>query len=90
MVEFDPATGLVRDVAWDEGDGVVLRGSSLLDERAGREFDLGLRSPLSFRSVLLLPEEHLDITKSAVFGDNILFWLLDAPRGDWRAVHPPM
>ena len=90
VVEFDPATGQARNIAWSEGDGVVLRGSSLLDERSAGEFDLGLRSPLSFRSVLLLPEEHLDITKSAVFGDNILFWLLDAPRGDWEAVHTPM
>lgn len=90
VVEFDPASGLANEVAWGEGDGVVLRVSSLLDERAGGEYELGLRSPLSFRSVLLLPEEHLEITQSPVFGDNILFWLLDAPRGDWRAIHPPM
>lgn len=90
QAEFDPQSGLVEQVAWSEGDGVVLRNSSLLDERVGGDFDLGLRSPLSFRSVLLLADEHLDLTKSPVFGDNVLFWLLDAPRGDWKAVRPPM
>ncbi|MGB0411299.1 MAG: esterase/lipase family protein [Pikeienuella sp.] len=89
-VVFDPVAAKVKETAWEEGDGVVLRASSLLDERQAGNYALGLRSPLSFRTVLLLPEEHLEITQSPVFGDNVLFWLLDGPRGDWAATHPPM
>ena len=81
--EFDPATGRLVETEFAEGDGVVLRSSSLLDEREGGQFRIGLDTPLSLRSVLLLPEEHLAITQSPIFGDNVLFWLLEAPRGDW-------
>ena len=87
-VEFDPETGEVEIVKLEEGDGVVLRASSLLDERQGGDYTLGLRSPIEYRSVLLLPEEHVDITKSAVFGDNLLFWLLEAPRTGNQLVTP--
>ncbi|MEM7270055.1 MAG: hypothetical protein AAF401_12485 [Pseudomonadota bacterium] len=78
--EFDPESGSLEINTQEEGDGVVLRASSLLDERQDGDFSLGLRSPLEFRSTLLLPEEHVDITKSAVFGDNLLFWLLEGQR----------
>lgn len=87
-VEYDPETGEVAIVKLEEGDGVVLRASSLLDERQGSDYSLGLRSPVQYRSVLLLPEEHVDITKSAVFGDNLLFWLLEAPRTGDSLVTP--
>ena len=54
----------------------------------GAQASIGLRSPLRFRSVLLLPEEHVDITKSAVFGDNLLFWLLEGQRSAPNLVDP--
>ncbi|MEM6354102.1 MAG: hypothetical protein AAF844_00255 [Pseudomonadota bacterium] len=58
----------------EEGDGVVLRASALRrQDRAAQ----GGATP--YRSVLLLPEEHLDIVGSEVFGDNLLYWLLE-----WR------
>ena len=75
--------GAVRVVEREEGDGVVLRASSLLDERQGRpeEYHLRLDSPISGeRSVLLLPFEHVELTSSPVFGDNLLFWLLEGER----------
>ena len=75
-------------LAFEEGDGVVLRASSLLDERQDGDFTLSVRSPLRFDSTLLLPEEHVDITKSAVFGDNLLFWLLQSQRGGEALVDP--
>jgi hypothetical protein len=79
----DPETGAVAITAYEEGDGVVLRASSLLDERQGRDErdELRLETPLAgARSVLLLPEEHVEITRSPVFGDNLLFWLLEGER----------
>lgn len=87
-VEYNPETGKVDIVKLEEGDGVVLRASSLLDERQGNDYSIGLRTPLTYKSVLLLPEEHVDITKSAVFGDNLLFWLLEAPRTGNQLVTP--
>ncbi len=84
--EYIPSSKRLEISKLEEGDGVVLRASSLLDERQDGEYTLGLRAPLRFRSVLLLPEEHVDITKSPVFGDNLLFWLLEGQRtGDQLA-----
>jgi len=76
----DRATGKLEIDSFAEGDGVVLRSSSLLDEREGGTYTLGLRSPLKFTSVLFLPEEHVALTQSPVFGDNMLFWLLEGRR----------
>jgi hypothetical protein len=87
----DPETGEVAIAAFEEGDGVVLRASSFLDERQGQadRFSLRLESPISgSRSVLLLPEEHVELTQSAVFGDNLLFWLLEGER-DVDALRAP-
>ncbi|MEM9043946.1 MAG: hypothetical protein AAGC81_04570 [Pseudomonadota bacterium] len=76
----DPSTGIFKLDAVEEGDGVVLRTSVLLDERQGREYTAGLSSPLRFDTVLFLPDEHVELTKNPVFGDNLLFWLLEQPR----------
>lgn len=64
----------------EEGDGVVLRASSLLDERQGGSYQYGLVTPLRYTSVLFLPEEHVALTQSPVFGDNLLFWLIEGQR----------
>ena len=66
------------------GDGTVLRTSALLDERAGGAYRPGVESPLAFRQVLLLPEDHLGLTRSDTFRDNVLFWLLEEPRAASR------
>ncbi len=63
------------------GDGTVLRSSVLLDEREGREWQPTLVTPISYHAIMLLPESHLGITKNGVFRDNLLFWLLEEPRG---------
>ncbi|MEM8792795.1 MAG: hypothetical protein AAGE80_14335 [Pseudomonadota bacterium] len=76
----DPATGVFTLDGVEEGDGVVLRTSVLLDERQGNEYVAGLKSPLRFDTVLFLPDEHVELTKNPVFGDNLLFWLLEQPR----------
>ncbi|HEU0222582.1 MAG TPA: hypothetical protein VFR34_10300 [Paracoccaceae bacterium] len=76
----DPATGALEITAYEEGDGVVLRASSLLDERQGGTYEFGLRTPLKYTSTLFLPEEHVALTQSPVFGDNLLFWLIEGQR----------
>jgi len=61
------------------GDGTVLRSSVLLDERVGNPWSPRLVSPLDFHSLLLLPNDHLGLTRDEVFRDNVLFWLLEEP-----------
>jgi len=86
--EFIAETGRLEISKLEEGDGVVLRASSLLDERQDGNYTLRLRAPVRFRRVLLLPEEHVDITKSAVFGDNLLYWLLEGQRTGEQLARP--
>ncbi|MEO0957594.1 MAG: hypothetical protein AAFR84_11660 [Pseudomonadota bacterium] len=74
MVAEDGSISIDR---FAEGDGVVLRASAI-----PKRFEPGHDAAELYRSVLLLPEEHVDIVASPVFGDNLLYWLLQ-----WRA--PP-
>ncbi|MEM6905657.1 MAG: hypothetical protein AAF568_07160, partial [Pseudomonadota bacterium] len=76
----DPGSGAFTITGVEEGDGVVLRASVLLDERQGGAYTAGLNTPLRFDTVLFLPDEHVELTKNPVFGDNLLFWLLAQPR----------
>jgi len=62
------------------GDGVVLRASALADERMGGNWKPIVQSPVDFHSVFFLPYDHMGLTKSTIFRDNVLFWLL----GDGR------
>lgn len=76
----DAAKGTIDPAVQEEGDGVVLRASALSDERQGGFKAKGPRRPIRYRTVLLLPGEHVEITHNPVFADNLLYWLLDAPR----------
>lgn len=63
------------------GDGTVTRASALFDTRTEADWQPEVRSPLRFRSTLLLSGEHIRLTRSSVFKDNVLYWLLEEPRG---------
>ena len=77
---IDPETRRPARVIEEEGDGIVLRASALMDEAQGGHPRAGPRHPVQYRTVLLLPGEHVRITRDPVFADNLLYWLLDAPR----------
>ena len=79
-LSVDSETGEVRLIGTGPGDGSVLRSSALLDRRVGGEWSPYLQTPLDLHAVMFLPEEHLALTHNTVFRDNILFWLLEAPR----------
>ena len=49
--------------AVEEGDGIVLRASALMDEAQGGHPRVGPRHPVQYRTVLLLPGEHVRITR---------------------------
>jgi hypothetical protein len=80
QLRVDRASGRLSVARTAPGDGTVTRSSALLDERAGGPFRPGVDSPIAFRQVLFLPETHLGLTRSAVFRDNVLWWLLEQPR----------
>jgi hypothetical protein len=78
-VENDSGVKSLAVVENGPGDGKVLRGSALMDERLDGNWSPTLRSPVNWRSVLFLPLRHLGLTKDPVFIDNLLFWLLEMP-----------
>ena len=61
------------------GDGLVTRTSVLLDERVGNEWKPFLPTPIHWDNVLFLFTDHVGLTKSPIFADNILHSLLEAP-----------
>ncbi len=73
-------TGEVTVLERGPGDGTVLRTSAILDERVGQPWQPFVASPLDLRTTMFLPDEHLDLTRNPVFRDNVLYWLLEAPR----------
>ena len=77
---IDSRTGEVTIIETGEGDGTVLRASALLDERLGGDWQPQVVTPLQFHWTLFLPSQHVDLTKSPTFRDNVLFWLLEDPR----------
>jgi hypothetical protein len=84
IMSVDSQTGEVSVLKYGVGDKTVLRSSALLDERVGGEWSPTLNSPIEWRSVLFLPSEHRKITSDPVFEDNVLYWLLEAPRTKLR------
>ena len=62
------------------GDGTVLRSSALMDERLDGDWTPTLRTPIDWTNVTFLFEDHLGLTRSATFDDNVLYLLLEAPR----------
>ncbi|TDI61166.1 MAG: hypothetical protein E2O92_03810 [Alphaproteobacteria bacterium] len=80
ILSINSKTGKLRVFATAPGDGTVARQSSLLDERVGGTWQPRLQSPITFAQVLFLPNDHLGLTQSETFRDNVLYWLLEKPR----------
>jgi hypothetical protein len=61
----------------------MLRSSALMDERLSRpqtqRTETTLVSPIDWTAVMFLFQDHLGITRSPEFKDNVLFLLLEAP-----------
>lgn len=79
VVSIDSRTGKLTVLEKGIGDGTVLRTSVLLDEREGSQWQPKVQSPIDYTSALFLPEDHLGLTSSTTFRDNVLYWLLEAP-----------
>jgi hypothetical protein len=80
----NPADRAIVQAATAPGDGLVLRVSALLDARQGRDPAMrgaAVVTPMDLRRAPILPREHLGITRDPTFRNNILYWLLEEPRG---------
>ena len=76
----DAKTGELTIGATSPGDGSVPRYSALMDERQGGDWRPRLRSPVAWDQVHLLFNDHLGLTRSPEFSDNVLYLLLEKPR----------
>jgi len=81
IVEVDMDNGDIKVNKKAPGDGHVLRSSALLDERIGTDTIGRLKTPIPWTNVQFLFNDHLGLTKDPAFTDNILFMLLEQPRG---------
>lgn len=61
------------------GDGTVVRASALMDERQAMEYSVGLTSPIEWHRVQFISADHLGLTRSHDFVNNILYQLLEEP-----------
>jgi len=84
QIKIDLLSGKRTDNDYTPGDGIVLRSSTLADERVGsskkKQHNAKLISPIDFHRIIFLPEEHLQLTNSATFTDNLLYQLLVDPK----------
>lgn len=71
--------GRLRVLEKHPGDGTVTRASALMDERLGRGYSVGLDSPISWDRVQFINANHLDLTRSPDFVNNLLYLLLETP-----------
>ena len=74
------ARGHLRTIEKHPGDGTVTRSSALMDERQGRGYRVGLDSPIAWDRVQFVRADHLDLTRSPDFVNNILYLLLEEPQ----------
>ncbi len=77
--------GRLRTRTTGPGDGTVLRSSALMDERLDLDWTPRLRTPIDWTGVNFLFQDHLGITRSPEFSDEVLYLLLEAPRGSEMA-----
>ncbi|MBS3755322.1 MAG: hypothetical protein KGY56_06445 [Desulfobacterales bacterium] len=83
-VELIGAPGLYRAVFEDKdlyapGDGTVTTANALADERQGRPWKPWVRTNISFTGIYMMEGDHLEITSSPRFTNNLLHILLAMP-----------
>ena len=61
------------------GDRTVTRKSTLADHRIASDWQPSVQSPVHFRDVRFLFDDHFGLTRDAEFTDNALYLLLEDP-----------
>ncbi len=72
--------GRLRELEKRPGDDTVTRASALMDERVGRGYSAGLDSPVAWSRVQFVSADHLGLTRSPDFVNNLLYMLLEDPQ----------
>ncbi len=80
IMSVNPETGATRISSDAPGDGTVTRSSALMDERVGKGYVPRLRSPIHWRGVQFLNDEHLKLTSDITSQNFVLYILLEQPR----------
>ena len=76
----DRNTGKLKVIDYEPGDGKVLVGSAVWDERMGmKKWSPYLISPIDWTSVYRLTGSHMAITSMETFADNMTWCLLITP-----------
>lgn len=77
-VEAEAWPGKLKMTDYSPGDNTVARYSAVMDERFSSRSSKDLfKSPIRWSHATFLPGDHLGVTKSRAFADNILFDLLE-------------
>ena len=79
LISVHPESGHLHLADFAPGDGTVLRTSALMDERMTGTWKPFLDSPVQWDKTMFLFEDHLGLTRSPVFIDNVLYQLLEEP-----------
>ncbi|WP_428387180.1 esterase/lipase family protein [Mucisphaera sp.] len=79
ILAINQETGRTHITGTAPGDTTVLRTSALMDERLNGNWTPQLRSPIDWTSVTFLFSDHIGLTKSKAFSDNVLYKLLEQP-----------
>ncbi|MEM6411354.1 MAG: hypothetical protein AAF683_07440 [Pseudomonadota bacterium] len=81
IVTIDRETGRPQVTELGPGDGSVPRYSALADERISGDWRPFLVSPIEWSDVTFLASSHIGLTTDPAFANNVLYKLLEAPRG---------
>ncbi len=78
-VVVSPGSGSLNVVHRLPGDGTITRRSALMDMRSEEQWTPKVQTPISWDRIQFLSEEHMDITRSEEFMNNLLYYILEAP-----------
>jgi pimeloyl-ACP methyl ester carboxylesterase len=87
VLRVDASSGRPGVAEIAPGDGTVARSSALMDERVGAAWSASVRSPVAWTSVRFIDADHIGLTASDAFTDNLLYLLLQAPRETGLGAH---
>jgi hypothetical protein len=73
--------GTLRVTETEPGDNTVTRRSALMDERTGQVWQPRLQSPIAWHRTQFIAADHIGLTRQPSFADNLLYTLLEEPRG---------
>jgi len=72
-ISINSRNGEMNIIKTGFGDDIELRASGLADKRMSGSWKPKVQSPFDFQSIFFLPYDHLGLTKSTTFRDNVLF-----------------